>query len=148
MSTARTTPIGLARYAREYYDCAIAADRVVGMRKGYEIHAPMPVMFLVAHAIELALKSYLLYSGKTLDDIKKAGHDLIHCWELGSTMGIQTHVPLDSSDLELLRLLNKLHLSTEMRYIQTGTKELPVFGPLQQLTDKILNGICPLAGYK
>lgn len=146
--SARTSPIGLARYSREYYDCAMAADRVVGMRKGYEIHAPMPVMFLVAHAVELALKAYLLHSGKTLDDIKRAGHDLIKCWELGSAVGFQTHVPLDTSDLDLLRLLNKLHVSTEMRYIQTGAKELPVFGPLRQLAAKILDGICPLVGYK
>ncbi len=27
----KTTPIGLVRYAQDFYDCAIAADRVVGI---------------------------------------------------------------------------------------------------------------------
>ena len=50
MKEERTTAIGLARYAREYFDAALAADDVIGCRKGYEVGAPAPVMFLVAHS--------------------------------------------------------------------------------------------------
>ena len=55
----RTTAVGMARYAREYFDAAKAADDVIGKRPGYERFAPAPVMFLVAHSIELVLKAYL-----------------------------------------------------------------------------------------
>lgn len=147
-SVERTTQIGLARYAREYYDSALAADNAIGDRKGYEVVAPPPVMFLVAHSIELALKAYLLYSGKTLKDLKDVGHNLQNCWEKAIQCGITEHVSLTDEDLGILGLISDLHLSTELRYIQVGYKQFPVFGPLQVLAKKILDGICPLVGYK
>jgi hypothetical protein len=88
---ARTTPIGLSRYAKEFFDTAMAADDVVGMRPGYEIHAPVPVMYLVSHANELSLKAFLVFKGVDLKELasKKYGHDLEKLFgrarELGST---------------------------------------------------------------
>jgi hypothetical protein len=43
----RTTSIGLARYATEFFETALAADDKLGKKEGYEIVAPIPVMFLV-----------------------------------------------------------------------------------------------------
>lgn len=43
----KTTPLGLLRYAIEYYAAAAAADDAIGDDHGYEIHAPMVVNFLV-----------------------------------------------------------------------------------------------------
>jgi hypothetical protein len=144
----RTSAIGLARYARDYYDAALAADDVLGKRKGYEIVAPAPVMFLVAHSIELALKSFLRFRGFTIDDLKKLSHRLDECWRVAKENGIEEHVTLTEDDLGVLSLISDLHASTELRYIQTGFKTFPVFGPLQVLTDKLLNCICPLVGYR
>ena len=74
----RTTPIGLARYAREFFDCALAADDKVGHRPGFEIIAPIPVMYLIGHSIELCLKSYLVFKDVPLPELRsnKYGHDL------------------------------------------------------------------------
>jgi len=144
----RTTAIGLARYAREYFDAAIAADDVIGRRKGYEIVAPPPVLFLVAHSIELALKSYLKHSGMTLREIRGISHNLLDCWREAVEKGVEEYVTLNEEDLGVLGLISDLHVSTELRYIQTGFKKFPVFGPLQVVTEKILNGICPLVGYR
>ena len=144
----RTTAIGLARYAREYYDAALAADDVIGHRAGYEVAAPPPVMFLVAHSIELALKAYLKHTGMSLDKIIKLGHNLVKCWNKAKERGVGELVELTEEDLGVLGLINDLHVSTELRYIQTGFKQFPVFGPLQVVTEKILDGICPTVGYK
>jgi hypothetical protein len=144
----RTSEIGLARYAREYYDAAIAADNVIGHRKGYEIVAPAPVMFLIAHAIELALKAYLRWKGVDLGGLKKVRHNLEACWAAACEHGVTEHVSLTDEELGILRLISDLHSSTELRYIQTGYKQFPVFGPLQQMSAKVLNTICPLVGFK
>ena len=144
----RTTPIGLARYARDYYKAAIAADDVLGMQKGYEIVAPAPVMFLVAHSIELALKAYLRYQGASLNEIKGLNHNLLDCWQKAVEKGVDEHVTLANENMEVLGLISDLHSSTELRYIQTGFKQFPVFGPLQTVAQKVLDGICPLVGYK
>jgi hypothetical protein len=120
MDEGRTTAIGLARYSREYFDAALAADEVIGRRKGYEIVAPAPVMFLVAHSIELALKSYLRHKGQSLEDLRSVGHNLMACWTACDTIGIAEIVDLDAKELDVLRLIADLHVSTELRYIQTG----------------------------
>lgn len=144
----RTSAIGLARYAREYYDAAIAADNVIGHRKGYEIVAPTPVMFLIAHATELALKAYLRWKGVDLEGLKRVGHNLEACWAAAREHGVTEHITLSDEELGILGLISDLHSSTELRYIQTGYKQFPVFGPLQQMSDKVLNTVCPLVRYK
>jgi hypothetical protein len=48
----QTTPLGLLRYAIEYYAAADAADDSIGDDHRYDIHAPMVVNFLVGQAIE------------------------------------------------------------------------------------------------
>jgi hypothetical protein len=144
----RTSAIGLARYARDYFDAAIAADDVIGNRTGYEIHAPPPVMFLVAHSIELALKAYLRHQGFSVNDLKKQGHRLDECWRLAVENGVENHIQLTEDDVEVLGLISDLHASNQLRYIQTGFKQFPVFGPLQELAKKLLDTICPLVGYR
>ena len=144
----RISAIGLARYAREYYDAAIAADDVIGNRKGYEIVAPAPVMFLIAHAVELGLKAFLRWKGVDLEGLKKVGHNLEACWAATCEHGVTEYVSLSDEELGILRLIGDLNSSTELRYIQTGYKQFPVFGPLQEMSAKVLNTVCPLVGFK
>ena len=77
----RTTAYGFARYAEDYYAAAHAADQVLGKRGGYEIVAPMPVMYLYAHAIELSLKSFLRKEGCSLKSVQALRHDLVKALE-------------------------------------------------------------------
>ena len=143
----RTSAIGLARYAREYFDCALAADEVVGQRTGYEVIAPAPVMYLVAHAIELALKSFLRHKDVSLKDLRSLSHNLENCWSEALDAGIDDFVSLNETELETLQLIGALHATTELRYIVTGPKTYPVFGPLEKLCKKLLDAICPEVGY-
>lgn len=144
----RTTAVGLARYAREYFDAALAADDVIGHRKGYEIVAPAPVMFLVAHAIEPVLKAFLRHQGLSVDDLQKVGHNLIKCWKVAIANGLESVIELTEEDLEILGLISDLHASTELRYIKTGYKNFPVFGPLESLAKNLLDAICPFVWYR
>jgi hypothetical protein len=59
----RTTPIGMARYAIDFYAAAIAVDDRLGDQPGHEIIAPAPAYYLLGHALELGLKAYLLEKG-------------------------------------------------------------------------------------
>ena len=107
----KTTPIGLARYACDYYDAAMAADDALGDRPGYEIHAPIPAMYLVGQSIELCLKPYLVFKGVSLVDIKskKYGHDLEACLTKAEDMNLSKLVQLDADDRKVLRVLNRLY---------------------------------------
>jgi hypothetical protein len=59
----RVTPLGTLRYAIEYY----AAAKVVAEKFGDCV----PGRFLIGHAIELALKAFLLHQGKTEGFIRR-----------------------------------------------------------------------------
>lgn len=146
----RTTPVGLARYAREFFDCAMAADAKVGIRLGFEIIAPIPVMYLVGHSIELCFKSYLVFEGVSLHAlrIKRYGHDLVKCLKKAKELGLNTHVKLDEGEQHALSVLNELYSTKQLNYIVTGEKEFPVFGPIQSVNTKLLDAICPLVGYR
>jgi hypothetical protein len=144
----RTTPVGLARYAREFFDCALAADDKVGHRPSFEIIAPIPVMYLVGHSIELCLKSYLAFRDVPLSDLrtKKYGHDLVKCLKKAKELGLNAHVKLDDGEQHALTVLNELYSTKQLNYIVTGAKEFPVFGPIQTVNTKLLDAICPLVG--
>jgi len=106
-------------------------------------------MYLVGHSIELCLKSYLTFQGVPLSDLrtKKYGHDLVKCLKKAKELGLNTHVNLDDGERHALAVLNELYSTKQLNYIVTGAKEFPVFGPIQTVNRKLLDGICPLVGY-
>jgi len=126
----------------------VAADHVVGRRPSYEIHAPPPVEYLVAHSMELALKSYLLFGGMSLREVERHRHDLVKLWGSATRRGIGDSIRLSDEELALLGLVSDRHTETLTRYIVTGWQTKPVFGPLQQLAEKLLNAICSIIGYR
>ena len=145
----KTTPIGLIRYAQDFYDCAIAADRVVGMRPGYEIIAPTPVMYLVGHSIELCLKSYLLFCGVSIKVLRNKPycHDLTECYKKAKELGLYSHVELSKDDEEVIEILSALYSKKLLNYIEVGEKTFPVFGPIQTVNTMLLKSVKLAVGY-
>jgi hypothetical protein len=144
----KTTPIGLARYARKFFNCALAADEKMGHKLGF---APIPVMYLVAQSIELCLKSYLIFKGVPLNDLrKKYGHDLIKSLKKAKELGLDrdTSVNLNEAEQYALVVLNELYSTKQLNYIVTGGKVFPVFELIQTVSTKLLDAICPLVGYR
>lgn len=146
MSSQSTTPIGYARYADEFFAAALAADDRLGTRKGYEITAPVPVLYLTAHAIELALKGFLLHKGRTIEDIKALGHDLEKCLAEANDVGLADHFVVDAHDG--FTSLNALYRSTQLTYIQTGYKQFPVFGTVQVIADGLIEALSNEVGWR
>ena len=123
--------------AKLYYECALAADEKIGELPGYEIAAPAPVMSLMAHSIELSLKSFLLANGVT--NVRAFGHDLQKAYTKCDELGALKKVGFDASDLHVLEIINDLHQNFVLRYREASALgRLPVFGPLQTLTEKCL----------
>jgi len=145
----RTTSIGLARYAKEFLEAALAVDNSVGMRKEYRFIPPIPVMYLVGHSIELALKAFLVHKGMHVSELrsKAYGHDLIRCWDKSIELGLGDIFTFTSDDTIIIRLLNDHYSKKELEYIVTGYKEFPVFGPLHKLAVNLVNTIGPLVDY-
>jgi len=146
--TDRTTALGLARYAVEFYEAAVAADEALEDRPEFLSVPSVPVLFLTAHSIELILKSYLRHRGYTLKQLSGLNHNLKKAWEAAVGREIEKFVVLNQVDVGVLGLISDLHSSTELRYIVTGAKIFPSFGALQDLTEKLLDAIGPEVGYR
>jgi hypothetical protein len=145
----RTTPIGLARYGCEFLEAAVAADEKMGMKEGYEIVAPIPVMFLVGQSIELSLKSYLLMKGVPLRKLRyKYGHDLHRALRKAKELGLLADAALSKEEEAAIEILDPLYSSKQLQYISTGSKTFPVFGPLQSAARTLAKGIGVIVGYQ
>lgn len=145
----RTTPIGLARYAREFYDAAIIVDDKLGLRPCHEMIPPVPVMYLTAHSIELILKAFLLFKGVSLTKLKsKYGHDIEKAFTKANELGLDQSVKFDPDEVEVLKILNVLYSSKQLNYSIRGAKQFPAFGIVQKLTEKMLHNIAPMVGFR
>lgn len=131
----------MLRYAIEFYAAAIATDDAIGDMSGHEVIAPISVNYLIGHSIELALKAYLLQNGGDLALIKKIGHQLRDGYREAQMRGLDAHFAPPDSGLSALEVLDVLYSAKQFEYIETGAKEFPVFGPLQEFARQLLLGV-------
>ena len=135
---ARTTPIGLARYSSEFLEAALIADEKMGKRSGYEIIAPVPVMFLVDQSLELSLKAFLLSKGLSLKELRSKkyfGHDLHPLLRKAKELNLRDLVALTEEELDTIEILNTLYATKQLQYIVTGTKKFQFLVHFKQLQE-------------
>lgn len=146
----RTTAIGLAYYALEYLEAALAVDEHLGTRRQYRTVSPIPAYFLIAHALELTLKAYLRHQGLTVRQIssRALGHDLKALYCKSIALGLSNYYTASQEDLNALNLLNALNEDHQLRYIQTGFKQFPLWGIVEPLAVKLHQIVGPLVGYE
>lgn len=144
----RTKAVGLARYAADFLEVALAADDIMGKKTEYSIVAPIPVLYMMGQAIELYFKAFLRHKGLDLKDLRKIGHNLKKAHKKCKELGLNSVVILESDDIEVLEILNELYCTKQLNYIVTGAKTFPSFGPLESLAKKLDKEISPYVGYK
>jgi hypothetical protein len=134
----RTTPIGLLTYAKEFLDAALAADDKLGKRPGFEFIAPVPVMYLAGHSIELSLKSFLLSRGVELEKLKNFGHDLHRSFRKAKELGLPAAINATAEEVAALEALNGLYRSKQLNYMESGEKRYPMFGYTESLARRLI----------
>jgi hypothetical protein len=145
-----TTPIGLARYAHDFFDSARAVEEQLGKATNFNLVSPVPSMYLIGHSIELALKAYLLQHGLTLSDLrsyKKYGHDLHACQIKANELGLAAIVSFHPAEEGAIELLNNLYSTKQLEYIVTGTKYMPAFGLVESFAIKLIRAVAINVGY-
>lgn len=135
-----TTPHRLGRAAAEFYWAA----RLVALsedRNGQLIGVPAPVMYLIGHSMELALKAFVVDQGVSPRAAKRFGHNLQKCLEEAKALGLLN--VLDFSELEEreIRLLDSIYSNKELEYVFLGPRRLPNFARLEPLCEKLAFGI-------
>src|SRR5689334_19771016 len=89
----RTTPLGMFRFALEFFASGCVVDDDLGVGEHY---ATAPANYLIGHSIELVLKAYLLQRGVPLEEIRKRplSHSLTGCFKAAEERGFQQHFQL------------------------------------------------------
>ena len=146
---ARTTPIGVLRFASEYLEAALAAEAKMATKATYGVVAPIPVLFLVGQSIELSLKAYLLSEGVSLRKLRyKYGHELYRSLRKAKELGLYNLVEFSVEELSAVELLNQLYSSKQLQYIVTGAKTFPAFAPLAKMALKVCHAVGAKVGYR
>ena len=81
-----------------------------------------PRYFLYCHAIELALKAYILASGGDDREVRKIKHDLGKAYRRASELG---YTPALDGTAEIVDWLHPYHQDYAFRYKQTGIRAVP-----------------------
>lgn len=145
----KTTPVGLTRYAHDFFDSARALQNQLGKTTSFKLVSPMPSLYLIGRSIELVLKAYLLQHGLTLRALRQKpyGHDLDACQRKAKELGLAAIVSFHPAEEGAFKLLNKLYSTKQLEYIVTGTKYIPVFGLVEIFTEKLIRSVALDVGY-
>jgi hypothetical protein len=114
----RYTAVSYMTDAKEYQQAATIlhksqVDRITG-----------PQYFLISQSIELFLKSFIIASGGTLDELKKfeIRHSLNALFEKAGELGYRSK---NEKTKAVIEMLHPYHLDHSFRYRKTGYKTYP-----------------------
>lgn len=94
----------------------------------------LPSIFLLLHALELHLKSFLISRGLCERELKRVGHDLLVCMRLCKEHGLSSYVILSwRQQIQIMRL-NQYYKYKELEYFVPHSKK---FGNIEQLNKTV-----------
>ena len=125
----------IANTAKSFF---VAASHLLN----YPQESPLPVLFLLARSIELALKSILIRGGTQPQVLsrKPFGHDLVALVTEVQRLQLVDPNTLTTLDISALELLNREYISTKLGYPELGrTYMLPRLDLVDEATKKLVN---------
>ena len=93
---------------------------------------------LIGHAIETALKSFLFFNGRSMNNLKKKGHDLCKTLRDAKSKGFNI---LGVGEEKIIIDLNEHYFRKDFEYEEVDFSKLPRPLDLLALTQKILGEV-------
>jgi hypothetical protein len=100
-----------------------------------------PVFYLAGHGIEEAFKAFLRCHGKSLEDLKKIGHNLDCALNVAISNGFEELCPLTIQDKKMISAFNGYYQTKKFEYRVTGLYHLPPPKDLIDLGERMLTAI-------
>jgi hypothetical protein len=101
-----------------------------------------PRYFLLCHAIELILKSYLASRGATQKELKDLGHNMLKTYARARKLGL---TPSDARTTEIIRWLSPFHKDLVFRYRKGhGSVQLPAPNDLTDVVSSLIDQVDPI----
>jgi hypothetical protein len=137
----RTSAKSFWKYSNEYFQAALFVQpRPQSPAESLRQRVSIPAYFLVGHAIELSLKSFLRKRGVPVEELRsrKYGHDLEALVLEAKRRKLGTVVKLEPAEMKVIGLLNRTYKIKELEYLVVGSKNLPSYEALLDLTEKFV----------
>jgi hypothetical protein len=136
----RTTAMGLLTDSKQMLAAAII------LQASGDVKVQRPTYYLLGHAIELVLKSFLLANGDSQDRLRRRiGHDLRKAAQRVITAKNDPISKVVADNLVYIEMLNPYYLAKELEYRVTGYKTYPPQTTLLLFLKEIIPMIEPLA---
>jgi hypothetical protein len=121
------SPEGLLVYSRHYKKAA-----EVLIAQGLSEHR-VPVLYLLTHALELALKSFLLLEGVDARALSRRpyGHNVQFCLTEAQVRGLSLDGWLSSDEVDAVKIASDLSVRRELSYLYPVCVELPAVESLR-----------------
>jgi hypothetical protein len=140
----RTSPLGLFNFARSYWQSGVQLHRA----KVEVSHPDAPVTLLLAHAIELYIKSFLRLHGLGAREVKTSfGHDFRKLVEEAAARGLR----FDDEDKEVADIITEQESIRRSRHIESGfyaRPSLPALSRMCRSLDQSVSAALRVAGHK
>jgi hypothetical protein len=139
-----STPFAFLRLASEYLT---AADSVLqptsSPAEELRQRLSLPAFFLVGHAIELALKAFLLARGSTVSQLRSRayGHSLIALLAEARRRKLGKLVKLSRDELAAIHVLNQMYAAKEFEYVVNGVRGLPHYFVAHSTASRLCRGL-------
>lgn len=130
----RSTPVGYWHFAKQYFQAAEAVRRD-------DRSLMLPALQLYAQSIELALKSFLLRRGETLEKVESLRHKLTELLAHARRRRLGLQVKLSANDVALINLLSEGYVRHRFRYIVTGAMRVPQTTHIAAVAERLLVGL-------
>jgi hypothetical protein len=137
--TTRLGPAGMHRYARLFLEAAQASPRPGGQ------FSPVPY-YLYGHALEVALKAFIMARGATLLALQRLSHDLERVLNRALQDGLNSLVQVTDEEKAELAKENAYYSGKGFEYFgieaaMRGYRGLPDLSALDALTQRLMAGI-------
>ena len=131
------TPEGFFVYASSYKR---AAETLIAKRNAELV---VPTIYLLTHALELALKSFLLFKGVTAKDLSRRPyhHDVSHCLSQAEANGLLGTLLLTERQREAVRSASVMFDKKELNYFYEKPAVFPSMEALQLVLHTILSAV-------
>jgi len=139
-----TPALRTARLAQQFLAAALKIQRRPSSDREAQVQRPSLVAYyLVGHAIELGLKSYLYARGLTVADLRRKsyGHQLKDLLAECRRRRIGRIVRFSPAELRSIRLLGETYAAKELEYMFGGSRTFPPYAEVVDLADRLAKGV-------
>ncbi|MBU4118362.1 MAG: hypothetical protein KJ555_06360 [Proteobacteria bacterium] len=140
-----------ARFSQQFLAAALKVQAAPRTEREALVQQPSLVAYyLLGHAIELALKSYLLVRGLSPNDLRRwaYGHKLDVLLAECRRRRFGIAVKLTPPELKLIQHFSEIYAGKELEYQFGGTRALPQYADLVSLTERLSEGVFEYAKRK